>query len=146
MNIGLSLGLQKCFNNSPVISSAVRILTIFFFKVRAELNFGLPGIKAILSESAFSIELVNSFSLALHLNLNFEITKSLSNKVSLSRFLGTIFTFGEGRSITPLIHFFFILFWLGLSRFFVWLWSPLPLNWTVAVKKVCTVAVVDGRR
>ena len=146
MNIGLSFGPQKCFNNFPLISSAVRISTVFYSKARTKLNFGLPGIKAILSESAFSIELVNFFSLALHLNLNFEITKSLSNKVSLSRFLGTIFTFGEGRSITPLIHFFFSLFWLSLSRFFVWLWSPLPLNWMVAVKKVCTVAVVDGRR
>ena len=112
MNIGLSLGPQKCFNNSPVISSAVRISMVFFSTARTKLNFGLPEIKAILSESAFSIELVNSFSLALHLNLNFEITKSLSNKVSLSRFLGTIFTFGEGRSITSLIHSF--------SAFFDW--------------------------
>ena len=112
MNIGLSLGLQKCFNNSPVISSAVRILTIFFFKVRAELNFGLPGIKAILSESAFSIEPVNYFSLALDLSLNPEIAKPSSNKVSLSRFFRTVFTFGEGRSITSLIHSF--------STFFDW--------------------------
>ena len=106
MNIGLSLGPQKCFNNSPVISSAVRISTIFFSTARTKLNFGLPGIKAILSESAFSIELVNSFSLALDLSLNLEITKPSSNKVSLSRFLGTVFTFGEGRSITSLIHSF----------------------------------------
>ena len=82
---------------------------------RTKLNFGLPGIKAILSESGFSIKLVNfvnSFSLALDLSLNPKITKPSSNKVSLSRFLGTFFTFGEGKSITSLIHFF--------SAFFDW--------------------------
>ena len=112
MNIGLSLGPQKCFNNSPVISSAVRISMVFFSTARTKLNFGLPEIKAILSESAFSIELVNSFSLALDLSLNPKITKPSSNKVSPSRFLGTVFTFGEGRSITSSIHSF--------SDFFDW--------------------------
>ena len=121
MNIGLSLGPQKCFYNSPVISSAVRISTIFFSTARPKLNFGLPGIKAILSESAFSIELVNSFSLALDLSLNHEITKSLSNKVSLSRFLGTVFTFGEGRSITfLLIHSFSAFFDYGCDLLCLW--------------------------
>ena len=112
MNIGLSLGPQKYFKKSPLISSAVRISTIFFSTIRTKLNFGLPGIKVILSEYAFSIELVNSFSLPLDLSLNPEITKPSSNKVSLSRFLGTVFAFGEGRSITSLIHSF--------SAFFDW--------------------------
>ena len=106
MNIGLSLDPQKCCTSSPVISSAVQISTIFFSTTRTKLNFGLPGIKAILSESAFSNELVNSFSLVLELSLNPKITKPSSNKVSLSRFLGTVFTFGEGRSIRSLIHSF----------------------------------------
>ena len=112
MNIDLFLGPQKYFNNSLVISSTVRISTIFFSTVQTKLNFGLPGIKVILSESVFSIELVNSFSLALDLSLNSEITKPSSNKVSLSRFLGTVFTFGEGRGITSLLHSF--------SAFFDW--------------------------
>ena len=112
MNIGLSRGPQKCFSSSPMITSAVRMSTIFFSSERTKLNFGLPGIKTILSESAFSIELVNSLSLALDLILNPEITKPSSNKVSVSRFLGTVFSFGEGRSITSLIHSF--------SAFFDW--------------------------
>ena len=89
-----------------MISSAVRILAIFFSTARTKLNFGLPRVKAILSESAFSIEFVISFSLALDLSLNPEIVKLSSNKVSFSRFLGTVFTFGEERSITSLINSF----------------------------------------
>ena len=112
MNIGLSLDQQKCFNNSPVISYTERISTIFLSIAWTKLIFGLPGIKAILSESAFSIELVNSFLLALDLSLNPKITKSSPNKVFLSRFLRTVFTFGEGRSIKSLIHSF--------SAFFDW--------------------------
>ena len=145
MNIGLSFGPQKCFNNFPLISSAVRISTVFYSKARTKLNFGLPGIKAILSESAFSIELVNFFSLKLDLSLDPEIKKPSLNKFSLIRFLVTDFNFGEGRSVTSLLHSISAFFWLGLSCFFVWLWSSLPLNWTVAVKKVSTVAVVHCR-
>ena len=73
MNIGRSIRLQKCFNNSPLVAPAVRISTILFSAARTKLNFGLQGIKAILSESDFSIKLVNfvnSFSLALDLSLN----------------------------------------------------------------------------
>ena len=73
--------------------------------------------KAILSESAFSIKLVNSFSCALDLSLNLEITKPSSNQVSLSRFIGTVITFGEGRSITSLIH-SFSAFLIGFVSFF----------------------------
>ena len=113
MNIGLSLGPQKCFNNSPAMSSAVRISRIFFSTAQTKMNFGLPGIKAILSKSAFLIKLVSSFSLALDLSLNPEIMKPSSNKVSLSRFLGTVFSFGEGRGVTYLIHCF--------SAFFDWI-------------------------
>ena len=82
-------------------------------------NFGLPGIKAILSKSAFSNELVNSFSVALDLSLNPEIIKPLSNKVSLIRLIRTVFTFGEGRNITSLIYSFSaFLDWVSLSFFF----------------------------
>ena len=73
--------------------------------------------KAILSESAFSIKLVSSFSFALDLSLNLEITKPSSNQVSLSRFIGTVITFGEGRSITSLIH-SFSAFLIGFVSFF----------------------------
>ena len=59
--------------------------------------------------------IVNFFSLALDLSLNPEITKPSSNKVSLSRFLRNVFTFGEGRSITSLIHPFSVFFdWVCL--------------------------------
>ena len=110
----------------------------FLSTARTKLNFGLPGIKAILSESAFLIELVNSFSLALDLSLNPEITFLLVG-FSVSLY------FCRRKKYYILNPFFFSLFWLGLSGFFVWLWSPLPLNWTIAIKKISTVAVVDGR-
>ena len=116
MNIGLSRGPQKCFSSSPMITSAVRISTIFFSSERTKLNFGLPGIKTILSESAFSIELVNSLSLALDLILNRFDFKSRNYETLVERSLGTDFTFGEGRSITSLIHSFLAFFdWVYLA-------------------------------
>ena len=87
----------------------------------------------------------------LDLSLNLEITKPLSNQVSLSRFIGTVFTFGEERSITSLIH-SFSAFLIGFVSFFrmavisltvVWLWPPLRMR--VVVKEVSAIAVVDGR-